>query len=698
LVIVIVAGLATLAIQPESAWAHADVTQAEPEPNAELDVAPSQIVMLFTEPVEQGFSEIAVLNAQADRVDNADSFVDPAEPSAMSVTLSTLPNGTYTVRWRNVSAVDGHRVDGSYVFSVGEPVTAGNEIGESDPPLFQSSLDPVLRWLVFLGVLGLIGGLGFEVFVFRPALGKSNGSDALLLESEVLELLQKLAKWAVALAAVASVAQLVLQTAVVTGTSLVSALGAPMGAVLTGTGWGNLWIWRVVLLGLMGLVVMVRRRSSSGAPTEAFHLGGQGPSVIGLMLGAGVILTLSLVSHGAATGGIEAEAIVSDAFHLVAAALWVGGVLGLGASMKVSRRFPPSPDDESFMSPVISRFSLVAAMSVGTLVVTGVFGAWAQITRFVAFETAYGRAFLIKIALFVVVVSLGGINSLRSRAARARFHPTRGVKPSIVRAEFAVGVLVILVAGVLTSLEPARQVASRDGLGNPAPITFLDTLEGADISVQMDPGTIGFNRVIVSLADARGAPIDDAGVRVAIAHVGSDVRYGSLSLLSVGNGEYLLDNVPLSVAGEWEVDLTVQGADAFDARIAFTFLAVAGTGNVDIAPSGIGGRLYGGLELVYGGLLMLILTTPIAMRRTAKSGWIVLAPGIIVFIVGLLIVAQSGQLRGRSTSIEGFSMSRSGVSTFGSASAGLLGGDGPQVLIPESDMAALLHAGTSSGR
>ena len=101
--------------------AHANLVRAEPAPNTVLAQPPDRVVIWFTEPLEPGFSKIQVLDAQGDPVDNGDSSVGPNAPSAMSVTLGGLANGTYTVGWRNVSTVDGHRVRGSFFFLLVNP-------------------------------------------------------------------------------------------------------------------------------------------------------------------------------------------------------------------------------------------------------------------------------------------------------------------------------------------------------------------------------------------------------------------------------------------------------------------------------------------------------------------------------------------------------------------------------------------------
>src|SRR5581483_273221 len=74
-----------------------------------------------------------------------------------------LEKGAYTVRWHVVSG-DGHVVSGVFTFGVRvrapEPTQA---FGASGP----TTAEHVVRWLYFLGLALLIGGLGFRLLVLR---------------------------------------------------------------------------------------------------------------------------------------------------------------------------------------------------------------------------------------------------------------------------------------------------------------------------------------------------------------------------------------------------------------------------------------------------------------------------------------------------------------------------------------------------
>ena len=136
--------LTLLAFDTSRVDAHANQIKSSPSPNSELDVAPDRVIVWFSESIEDSFSELTVLNAAAERVDLNDSSIDSSEPSVMSVSLPPLENGTYTVVWKNLSSIDGHKVVGSFAFAVGESLSAHAQIYADEQPLLQTVFDP---WL-----------------------------------------------------------------------------------------------------------------------------------------------------------------------------------------------------------------------------------------------------------------------------------------------------------------------------------------------------------------------------------------------------------------------------------------------------------------------------------------------------------------------------------------------------------------------
>src|SRR5262249_44416202 len=149
---------------------------AVPEPHTELRQPPARLTLWFSEQIAPGFSALQVLDAQGRRVDNDDSMVDQEDATTLMVTLQPVPHGLYTVAWKNVSMVDGHRVRGSFVFAVGAPISSA-PVTTPAQPLFQSLGDPVLRGLVLLSALAVVGGLGFVLLVSQALLMRRTTPD-----------------------------------------------------------------------------------------------------------------------------------------------------------------------------------------------------------------------------------------------------------------------------------------------------------------------------------------------------------------------------------------------------------------------------------------------------------------------------------------------------------------------------------------
>jgi methionine-rich copper-binding protein CopC len=100
-----------------AAHAHAFMDHADPKVGSVQRTAPAEVRIWFSEPLENVFSSIQVLDATGRRVDVGDARVDAQDRSLLRVRLATLAPGTYTVNWRVVS-VDTHVTQGRFTFRV----------------------------------------------------------------------------------------------------------------------------------------------------------------------------------------------------------------------------------------------------------------------------------------------------------------------------------------------------------------------------------------------------------------------------------------------------------------------------------------------------------------------------------------------------------------------------------------------------
>ena len=568
--------LAVFVLTPARASAHANLAESDPAANSVLDSPPERIVIRFTEPLEPALSEIRVLNSQGQQVDLGDSAPDPDDPTVMSVSVGTLDNGAYTVAWRNVSTVDGHSVRGAYLFSVGEPLSAAATAQLEDQPLLQSPLEPFIRWLVLLSGLALVGVLAFRPLVSTPTLTGMESDRIARLRSALSRNTTILTWAALAVFLSMSTLRLVIQASVVYEVSPLDALTGPVWSLVSETEWGRLWLMRMGFVAATGAVLFAMRGRIENTAL----------SLLAIALGAGALLTISRSSHAAALLEIGNISLLNDFIHMMAVALWVGGLLSLALDVPAAIRVLSEGERRRVLSALIPRFSVIAGLSVAVLALTGIYSAWTQVTVPEALDTPYGRVLIAKVGLVALLLLIAAANLVWVRprlsgSGRAAYWLRR-----LVVAEVIVATLVLLSVGFLTSLEPARQTASRLGIGLEDGLTFSDTAEGAEMNLEVIPGQVGPNTIKVTLRDGFGSPITNAtDVRVRLSYLDADLGETAVSAVPTGDGEFTLADQTIGIAGAWEIALVVQRPDAFDARTAFRFETSGGGGASAIAPS-----------------------------------------------------------------------------------------------------------------
>ncbi len=371
---------------PSLVSAHATQIHPEPEPNSVLFEPHDRVINWFPEPKR-------VPNDGKEQADLGESSLDTSDPGVMSVTLRPLLNGNYTVAERNLPTVDDQTVRSSFIFSVGESPGAAAITDAPEQPVLRSPLEPVLRWLVLVSGLASVGGVGFQLLVSRPvfASGRSN-RDRHQLGAKLESRTSKLIWVSVGVFLLASLGQLLLQAALVHDIPLYQAVGSPWVSILSDTSWGHFWVWRIGLILAMAFVL--------GGATLVFPWRGFGGRennavsrlawLLTLIIGAGMLFTLSLTSHGAATVQVRTGALFSDYLHLLAATFWVGGLFHLAAGIPLVLQMIAPDQRRGVLSALGPRFSAVAIITLGTLVVTGLYSAWAQITVLEGVTTPYG--------------------------------------------------------------------------------------------------------------------------------------------------------------------------------------------------------------------------------------------------------------------------------------------------------------------
>ena len=99
------------------AFAHASLKRASPAPGTTVQVAPTEIVLSFSEPVEEAFSTVTVKDASGKSMSSAKVRIDATDGATVHLDVPKLPSGLYTVQWVAVSH-DSHRRTGVFSFTV----------------------------------------------------------------------------------------------------------------------------------------------------------------------------------------------------------------------------------------------------------------------------------------------------------------------------------------------------------------------------------------------------------------------------------------------------------------------------------------------------------------------------------------------------------------------------------------------------
>jgi copper transport protein len=508
-------GLLSLGVVAE---AHALVRSSVPADGANLERAPTQVSITFTERPDARLSVIHVLDVGGRRLESSGVRVVPGDPSTLTVPLPSLPNGVYTVTWSTVSAVDGHRAGGFFAFGVGASPTGSSPPGAaatpSTPP--PSALGTAGRWLYYVGLALLLGGTWISLFAFRAP------SRRLLAMAG--------AGAGVAVVGLLVAAEAERESVSVTWTEFMSA--SPGGNLLE-------QLVPVVLAGV-ALVLAWRWR----------------PSIHQAALGVAGALTLVAIFMHVLTSHASASHVAwlmlpAQWAHLTAFCVWIGG---LSALLVGVRGLPPAN-----AGLAVRRFSFVAGFALAAVGVTGALRAIDEVGALPRlWSTLFGGLVLLKVALFIGLVGLGAINRFRN-VSRAEWSLTGLFR--IGRLEIAAAGVVIAVAAVLTALPPPSYSAAV-AAASPPQVIVDGQDPGTTVKVRLivAPGYPGANRFTVSVRDYdTGQTVTANRVALRFAFPGRpNVGESTLELKTNGNGSYVATAPNLSLAGRWSVTAVVE--------------------------------------------------------------------------------------------------------------------------------------------
>ncbi len=341
---------AALLFGASPASAHAILIKADPADGAVLDAAPMQARLWFSEPILLEFTTVTLADSAGQSFQVAAVRLDAADPSLLVVDLPPLPPNAYRLTWRTLSTDDVHISAGTIVFGVQQAAAITSEAAVSTPPL----IEVLLRWLNFGALAGLLGALAL-VLVVLPPLAEPNTSPPPGLHITVRRRLFWLALVSGGMAIVVGVGLLGLQAWAASGAAgLMDALDS-IRRLLGGTAYGGRWWQRQGLLAELVVAVWILMRRH---PQTSERSAGVSPRTLEFVVivpfALLLVVTQALNSHAAGAEGVSPVRVAVDALHLLAAALWSGGLFGL--AVIVAPWLRRGPEAATWAWSVLRRF------------------------------------------------------------------------------------------------------------------------------------------------------------------------------------------------------------------------------------------------------------------------------------------------------------------------------------------------------
>jgi copper transport protein len=442
---------------PADAFAHATLLRTAPQDGAVLKTAPRVVTVFFDDTVRVAKGNAAVANATSASVMAGKAV---AHGRTIAIPLrANLPDGAYSVRWSVVSD-DGHQEEGVLAFAAGAGAPAPKSVLGAAVPLTWNEI--LLRTLYYLGLL-VGGGAAAFGLATRDLLGEP-------LRKPLAQLLF-----------------FALLSTFLGGSGIVHA--APPGTRF------DLVLKVALTLSLLG------GAAAALAPNMPRLVPAAGAVALALLLGP------TLSGHALDRNQVVVLTPLVDLAHTASAAVWLGGLLALIYVV------PRATGDDAIRRATAHRFSSLAGIAVAVLGVTGLLRALTELSSVSqVWSTSYGRALIVKTAIFVPLLYLGWINRTMLLDAFARLR--RSARLEVV----AIAGIVVTVA-ILTELRPGKEAPKAQAAVPVAALppvlpprdAVVDARELGDLAVAIarEP-----DRTTVTILDGQGAGSNGHGVTV----------------------------------------------------------------------------------------------------------------------------------------------------------------------------------------
>lgn len=511
---------------PSFTFAHAYIIKSTPSENETLKHSPQKVSIQFDETIQPAFHSIQVFDSKGNQVDQKNGHIDPKNSSIIECDLKqNLPNGTYQIQWKVVSS-DGHPVEGVIPFQIGNGNKNQNgSVVDEKSKGYTPHLDLIIiRWLQYVSNACYVGILFFYLFVLPKEFAQ---------DTRVKNILRRLIKFSFAFLCLSILLSLPLQATIESTSSWSAVFNIEiLRNMLVNTSFGKVWI--IQMDSLLFLFVTTYLLSVNRFNKQIWVW-------ISLVLGIGLLLTKSFISHAASSAN-PILTIGIDFLHLLSASIWIGSLIVFVTLSQMRRKI----DTKNHYMGMIKRFSNWGIIIVLILTSTGVLSSFFSIPNLRSLVyTDYGKALSGKIILLIIMIIFATINFQKGRR-----NSEKGLTMSLW-GELTTVIIVLILAVILTNLPTA--------MSSPGPVNETKILgQGNKVTFQVSPNIVGENTFTVSLKDRFGFPIYDISqVTLTFTSLGMDMGDDTITVPKVKEGKFEAKGMNLNMAVRWKVHVHV---------------------------------------------------------------------------------------------------------------------------------------------
>ena len=317
----------------------------------------------------------------------------------------------------------------------------------------------LVRDVHFASTVIVAGTIFFDMFVAAPVLGTDLRLRATACSFGTTT--RKIVLLFLGVSIASAIAWLSLLSARIAGVTIGEAIAdGTMWVVVSGTRFGVAWTMRI-LCAIILLAVSLPPRRNIKAGTAAWRKAAS-TLLAGFYLGS-----LAFGGHGEEGLGFQRYIHLSaDFLHLVAAGLWLGGLVPFALLLSYLLRLR----EEGWAVTACDaggRFSTLGIVAVSILLMSGTINASFLVRGIGGLTgTRYGQLLLLKIALFIAMVCLAAINRqhllprLRGESEMGRNKLATQLLVRSAMVEMALGLIIIVIVGILGITQPATDMTS----------------------------------------------------------------------------------------------------------------------------------------------------------------------------------------------------------------------------------------------